>query len=167
MELLKERFADWQKKGYIPNSKIEEGEKTSEPIRTRGWVYWHQLFNPRQLLEHGLLMELIDKYAKTKKEKVMGLLGVNKCCNWNSKLSRWISDAANEKGSDTFSNQALNTLYNYNTRTYLSIFTSWFYNINNYRMNSNYSLAVSRVCQLKGGLKARPLDFTGFEGYKN
>jgi len=26
---------------------------------------------------------------------------------------------------------------------------------------------VSRVCQLKRGLKARPLDFTGFEGYKN
>jgi len=25
----------------------------------------------------------------------------------------------------------------------------------------------SRVCQLEGGLKARPLDFTGFEGYKN
>ncbi len=148
VELLKERFADWQKKGYIPNSKIEEGEKTSEPIRTRGWVYWHQLFNPRQLLVHGLLMELVDKYAKTKKEKVMGLLGVNKCCNWNSKLSQWLSDGSNEKGAQTFSNQALNTLYNYNTRTYLSIFTSWFYNINNYSINSNYSLAVLDARQI-------------------
>ena len=147
VELLKERFADWQK-GYIPNSKIEEGEKTSEPIRTRGWVYWHQLFNPRQLLVHGLLMELVDKYAKTKKEKVMGLLGVNKCCNWNSKLSQWLSDGSNEKGAQTFSNQALNTLYNYNTRTYLSIFTSWFYNINNYSINSNYSLAVLDARQI-------------------
>jgi len=25
----------------------------------------------------------------------------------------------------------------------------------------------TRVCQLEGGLKARPLDFTGFEGSKN
>jgi len=28
-------------------------------------------------------------------------------------------------------------------------------------------VANTRVCQLEGGLKARPLDFTGFEGYKN
>lgn len=132
VELLEERFSRWQEKGYIPNSIIEEGEETSRLYRERGWAYWHQLFNPRQLLVHGLLMELIDKHAKTKKEKVVGLLGINKCLNWNSKLCRWINDSANEKGADTFSNQALNTLYNYNTRTITSLHTTWFYNMNNY-----------------------------------
>lgn len=141
--LLEERFKEWQENGYIPNSRIEEGEKTNEPIRTRGWTYWHQLFNPRQLLVHGLLMELIDKYAKTQKEKVIGLLGVNKCCNWNSKLCRWISDGANEKGSDTFSNQALNTLFNYNTRTLLSLNTSWFYNVNANKLSHNSDLKTT------------------------
>lgn len=141
--LLKERFKEWQEKGYIPSIKIEDGEKTNELIRTRGWAYWHQLFNPRQLLVHGLLMELIDKHAKMQKEKVIGLLGVNKCCNWNSKLCRWISDGANEKGSDTFSNQALNTLFNYNTRTLLSLDTSWFYNINIYKLFNNNVLKTT------------------------
>ena len=66
-------------------------------MRERGWTYWHQLFNPRQLLVHGLLMEFIDQHASLQKEKVVGILGINKCCNWNSKLCRWISDGSNEK----------------------------------------------------------------------
>ncbi|MDI3528939.1 MAG: putative methylase [Thermoanaerobacter sp.] len=119
VSFLRERFNKWQEKGYIPDSVIEEGDKTDEPIRTRGWKYWHQLFNPRQLLIHGLLMELINKYAKTQKEKVVGLLGVNRCCNFNSKLSRWHRNY--EKIQDTFYNQALNTIFDYSVRalTYL------------------------------------------------
>lgn len=130
-ELLCERFADWQEKGYIPSSEIEEGYNTSQIIRERGWKYWHQLFNPRQLLLHGLFMQNIDKYAKSKEELVMGLLGINKLCNWNAKLARWNSDGANEKGQEVFSNQALNTLYNYLSRTMKSLETTWFFNINN------------------------------------
>ena len=67
----------------------------------------------------------------------MGLLGVNKLTNWSSKLSGWISDGANEKGRDTFYNQALNTLYNNLSRTILSLKTTWFFNINNSKLNSN------------------------------
>lgn len=113
IRLLEERFAEWQEKGYIPSSRIEEGEKTIDPIRTRGWAYWHQMFNPRQLLVHGLLMELIDQHARTQKEKVVGLLGVNKCCDWNSKLCRWGVGAARESMAQTFYNQALNTIFNF------------------------------------------------------
>lgn len=116
VDLLKERFNKWQEKGYIPSSIIEEGYNTSQVIRERGWAYWHQLFNPRQLLIHGLLMELIDRHAKTKKEKVVGLLGVNKCCDWNSKLCRW-DNTREDNGKQTFYNQAFNTLFNYNTRS--------------------------------------------------
>lgn len=148
VQLLTERFAEWQEKGYIPSNIIEEGDKTLEPIRTKGWSYWHQLFNPRQLIVHGLIMELIDRYAKTYKEKIIGLLGVNKCSNWNSKLSQWLNDGSNEKGAQTFSNQALNTLYNYSVRTYLSLNTSWFFSINNSRIYSNYILALLDARQI-------------------
>lgn len=133
IELLKERFERWQEKGYIASSIIEEGDKTDEPIRTRGWVYWHQLFNPRQLLVHGLLMEIIDKEAKTKKEKVVGLLGSNKCCDWNSKLSIWNTGIGVETTQNTFSNQALNTLFNYGTRSLKHLGSSWFLNINYFK----------------------------------
>ncbi|MFS8501850.1 MAG: anti-phage-associated DUF1156 domain-containing protein, partial [Caldicoprobacter sp.] len=123
VDLLKERFNKWQEKGYIPSSIIEEGYNTSQVIRERGWAYWHQLFNPRQLLIHGLLMELIDRHAKTKKEKVVGLLGVNKCCDWNSKLSRWHS--GRDESEQTYYNQALNTLYNYGTKSLFLLRNNW------------------------------------------
>ncbi|GAV24834.1 DNA methylase [Carboxydothermus islandicus] len=117
IKLLQERFKEWQEKGYLPSSRIEEGEKTIEVIRNRGWTYWHQLFNPRQLLIHGLLMELIDREAKTREEKVVGLLGVNRLYYYNSKLCIW--DNGGEKGQQTFYNQALNTLFNFVTRGFI------------------------------------------------
>jgi hypothetical protein len=36
LELLRERFAGWQEQGYILSRRIESGDKTNEPIRTRG-----------------------------------------------------------------------------------------------------------------------------------
>jgi adenine-specific DNA methylase len=47
LELLSERFDEWQSKSFIPNRKIESGYNTDQPIRERGWTYWHHLFNPR------------------------------------------------------------------------------------------------------------------------
>ncbi|MGH9429735.1 MAG: DUF1156 domain-containing protein, partial [Terriglobia bacterium] len=40
LELLQEQFHEWQAKGYIPSRRIDPGEKTDEPIRTRGWTHW-------------------------------------------------------------------------------------------------------------------------------
>ncbi|CCU78675.1 FIG00521015: hypothetical protein [Halanaerobium saccharolyticum subsp. saccharolyticum DSM 6643] len=137
LKLLKERFSDWQNKGYLPSDEIKEGNKTNELIRTRGWKYWHQLYNPRQLLINGLLMKLSDELSNNKKEKVIALLGINKCCNFNSKLSHWDSSAANEKSSDSFYNQALNPLITYSSRSLNMLSNSWFYNINNYEFNCN------------------------------
>lgn len=132
VELLQERFKEWQEKGYIPSSRIEEGYNTSQPIRERGWAYWHQLFNPRQLLLHGLLMELIDKEAKTREERIVGLLGVNRCCDWNSKLCRWDPTKSGGIGhtAQTFYNQALNTLFNYGVRGLKALDESWFFKLN-------------------------------------
>jgi putative DNA methylase len=66
IRLLQERFEDWQENGYIPSRLIEAGDKTDEPIRTRGWTYWHHLFTPRQLLVIGLCFsELLKKQSVT------------------------------------------------------------------------------------------------------
>ncbi len=127
VELLSERFQEWQKKGYIPSDRIEDGEKTSEPIRNRGWRYWHQLFNPRQLLLLGLLSELVDKEAKTKEEKLVGMIGINKVADWSSKLSMW--NANINKPDHTFYNQALNTLYNYGARGLPFLTSVWYVRI--------------------------------------
>jgi len=140
--LLMERFTEWQTKGYIPSMLIEEGDETSRLQRERGWQYWHQLFNPRQLLVHGLFVEYVNRFSTNSKERAFGMLGINKLCNWNAKLSRWNSDGSNEKGQEVFSNQALNTLYNYLSRTMLSLKTTWFFNINNFPISGNPYIQV-------------------------
>jgi putative DNA methylase len=122
--LLKERFKDWQEKGFIPYRKIERGgEKTEEPIRTRGWTHWHHLFNPRQLLTNGLILSHL---AEDKNAAAAFALGASRLAQWNSRLCRWDSSAANEKGAETFSNQALNTLYNFSARPLSKLNTTWF-----------------------------------------
>ncbi|WP_418775838.1 anti-phage-associated DUF1156 domain-containing protein [Intestinibacter bartlettii] len=139
-KLLSEKFETWQKKGYIPNSKIVEGDKTDEPIRTRGWAYWHQLFNPRQLLLHGLILEKAQELSKGISESILSLLGINRCCNSNSKLVIW--DNMYDKGAITFTNQALNTFYNYPVRTMSTLFTTWIFQLNNYEFECNNDIRL-------------------------
>jgi putative DNA methylase len=108
IDFVTEHFSDWQENGWIPDMKIEPGDKTDEPIRTRGWTYWHHLFNPRQLLSAGLVRQQIN-----------GVLAISlaRLINQNSRLSRW--DSASGGGGcvqAVFDNQALNTLYNYGCR---------------------------------------------------
>jgi adenine-specific DNA methylase len=114
LSLLRNRFGRWQAKGVIPSRRIEPGEKTSEPIRTRGWVYWHQLFTPRQLLTLGLLAEASIGFRGTREMQVGLMLGLSRCADYNSRLSRWHPRVGREDIiENTFSNQALITLYNY------------------------------------------------------
>jgi adenine-specific DNA methylase len=120
LKLLRERFAEWQEKGYIPNRKIERGGvKTEEPIRTRGWTHWHHLFNPRQLLVHGELA------SKSNMNLIFPLLDVGKLANSNSRMTIWYSAAGKESISQTFSNQALNTLFTYGARSFIYSKSIW------------------------------------------
>jgi putative DNA methylase len=119
LELLRERFADWQREGFIPSKVIPEGgDKTEEPIRTRGWTHWHHLFTPRQLLVNGVISQLGGSIARTQKERVITLLAIGRAANWNSRLCRWLQTQGGGigGGKDTFSNQALNTLFNFSVR---------------------------------------------------
>ncbi|MBU5334581.1 DUF1156 domain-containing protein [Anaerocolumna aminovalerica] len=143
IDLLSERFNKWQEKGYIPSLMIEEGYNTDQPMRERGWQYWHQLFNPRQLLIHGMFVGNIIELSSNNKELVAGILGINKMNDWNSKLARWDSAPGSEKVAQTFSNQALNTIYNFPSKGLQSLQSSWYYNINNYIIDSNKQIDLN------------------------
>lgn len=108
LNYVKQHLAEWQDNGWVPDTRIEPGDKTDEPIRTRGWTHWHQLFNPRQLLTCALFRKHCDARLA---------FGVTQVLNMNCRLSRYDNSeggASATKGA--FDNQALNTLYNYGCR---------------------------------------------------
>ncbi len=107
-DFIAKHLTKWQNKGWLPEMRIESGEKTDEPIRTRGWTYWHHLFNPRQLLLAGLVNQFSDVRLK---------FGLTQVLNNNCRSSRWHPGGGG--GGLTvgiFDNQALNTLFNYGCR---------------------------------------------------
>jgi putative DNA methylase len=107
LEYVQENLHEWQENGFIPDMVIEAGDKTDEPIRTRGWTHWHHLFNPRQLLVNGL----INKYTSANLK-----FAFTQVLNNNSRLSRWNARSGVGQTASVFDNQALNTLYNYGCR---------------------------------------------------
>lgn len=148
-KIVEEKFLKWRKKGIIPSLIINEGYNTEQIIRERGWQYWHQLFNPRQLLTNGLFVEKTLELASSRDELVMGLLGVNKVIDRNSKLCIWHVMDKQEKGENTFYNQALNTLFNYSTRTISTLYPTWLFNLNNYEFNIDNQVTVMDAREVK------------------
>ena len=124
LALLRERFREWQALDCIPRRAITPGAKTDEPIRTRGWTHWHHLFTPRQSLILGLISSEIDM-EREQPCVVALMLGLSRCADYNSRLSRWHPHSANEKSEQVFSNQALNTLDSYAGRSFASLSTAW------------------------------------------
>lgn len=114
--LVQTNLEEWQRKGIIPCMEIESGDKTDELFHNRGWKYWHQLFNMRQLLLLGYFVESIMKHATTQLEWAAGILGINKIADFNSKLCRWQLDDTHIN-ANTFYNQALNPFFNFAIRT--------------------------------------------------
>ncbi|MFW7345132.1 MAG: anti-phage-associated DUF1156 domain-containing protein [Pigmentiphaga sp.] len=108
--IVAENLTRWQEEGLVPDMAIEPGDKTDEPIRTRGWTHWHHLFNARQLL----------LYAELKKHASATLsLSLCQMINTSARLTRWtIGDGPGRSGGtkQVFDNQALNVLFNYGCR---------------------------------------------------
>ena len=115
-KIVAESLATWQTEGLTPDMAIEPGAKTDEPIRTRGWTYWHHLFNARQLLLQALALNA----WRESQGAPLGWLNIAKMADFNSKLSRWKPSQGGGLGGPVgvFSNQALNTFYNYATRSW-------------------------------------------------
>ena len=126
LKLLRERFVDWQKEGFIPSKAIVPGYNTEQPIRERGWTHWHHLFTPRQLLVLGLMLFTISKQRNLSLfSKVALLLRSGMMADFHSRLCRWDPSLAKSGGIgaciQTFYNQAYNTLYNFGSRTSLGL----------------------------------------------
>jgi adenine-specific DNA methylase len=119
LELLRERFTEWQREGFIPSKAIPEGgDKTEEPIRTRGWTHWHHLFTPRQLLTHGVILTAFEKQEATN-SRASACLSLMRITDINSRLCRW--GAGRDESKNVFSNQALNTLFNFGSKSGCSV----------------------------------------------
>lgn len=110
-KLVRSKLDVWQSDGLVPDMPIEPGDKTDEPIRTRGWTHWHHLFSARQLL----FLSLVARTAHSDPEAAIFFA---KLLDWNSKLCRYGTGAARESIAQTFYNQAFNTFLNYGVRSF-------------------------------------------------
>lgn len=150
-KIVAENIVAWQEQGLIPFMEIESGMETERLFKERGWTHWNHLFNARQLLTNSRLIKHI-KAEKNRLLKVVGLLGLHKCADWNSRLCRWNGGAGNEKAEQTFYNQAFNTMMNWGTRSLIGLSTSWYYDINAYKTNKSANVVlrdartISTVC---------------------
>jgi adenine-specific DNA methylase len=125
-EIVGTNLARWQDAGLVPDMVIEPGEKTDEPIRTRGWTHWHHLFTPRSLLYNALYGEACQTAAGD--PDVSGALAFDLCtlADRSARLCRWHVGYPGRTGvapsadavEQVFYNQALNVLYNYGTKSF-------------------------------------------------
>jgi len=140
VEILNNSFDQWQEEGYIPDLKIKKGWNTNQLIYEKGWKYWNNVFNPRQLLINGLFLKLINELSQNKKQLIVGLLGINKIINHNSKLGYWNIGYA--KPEQVFYNQSFNTLSSYCSRSIGQLENPWFIDLINERIyNKNNVVA--------------------------
>lgn len=111
-----DHLAKWHRDGVVPEGRIEPGQKTDEPIRTRGWTHWHHLFNPRQLIIAAFV----------NRRRSAGLtFGLLQLLNNSCRCSRWHKGGGGGGlTAGVFDNQAINPLYNYGCRgsTYAASF---------------------------------------------
>lgn len=136
--IVAENLARWQDEGLVPEMPIEPGDKTDEPIRTRGWMYWHQLFSPRHLLSLSLLRQ-----QKGRPHDDILFCG---CLNFSSRLTRWSVGSKGKQGvapngdfaAMVFSNQALNTLVNYAQRSFPELSDTYTIDIKNFPLSGDY-----------------------------
>lgn len=115
LSLLRERFVEWQKQGFLPSMRIEPGYNTDQPIRERGYDYWHHLFNPRQLLFLGTINSKGVGLGKAVEAGLRLMLGrfadnCSRLCVWHKNLNG-VGGIAN-----VFLNQALNCPVQYGHR---------------------------------------------------
>ena len=120
--IVAENLARWQEEGLVPDMPIEPGDKTDEPIRTRGWTHWHHLFNARQLLSMGLT---IQEWRASQVANA-GWINIAKMLNFYAKLCQWLPTQGEGGPKHVFYNQALNVFYNYAVRGFVRFTPNFF-----------------------------------------
>lgn len=146
-KLVRENLERWQTDGLVPAKEIEEGYNTSQLLRERGWKYWHQLFNARQMFVLATFVEAVIRNAKNRLDFTVGTLCLNRLVIRNTKLTTWHAGGA-EYADYAFSNQALNPLYNYGTRCMLTIWSAWDFEIPQYWTNRLSTVKLTDARQI-------------------
>lgn len=95
---LNDRWEGWERQGLIPTEQVPEGHKTMEPLRA-GMNRWCDMFTPRQLLGHLLLIEelnrlkpqIIEELGPERGKAVITYLQfmIDKGLDYNSKQTMW------------------------------------------------------------------------------
>ena len=96
---LAEKLPAWEAMDVVPNEAIPEGSKTDEALRY-GANTWRDLFSPRQLLVHGVSVEVFremlekdraaDALTDVRKAAYVYLaLGMDKLRDYNARMTRW------------------------------------------------------------------------------
>jgi adenine-specific DNA methylase len=95
---LDAKMAEWEAFDLVPNERIPDGLKTSEPHRY-GMRVWRDLFSSRQLLGHGTAVEVFCEMLA--QEEVHGLsdltraafvylaIAIDTLLNYGCRLGRW------------------------------------------------------------------------------
>lgn len=117
--IVSENLSSWQVNGLVPDMDIEKGDKTEEPIRTRGWTCWHHLFSPRQLLMLALVKQEVSKLDQEMQAKVIAFFPdaiqrSAKLCIWDS----FPGPGRMPKIAQVFSDQTLSTPMNWGVRAW-------------------------------------------------
>jgi putative DNA methylase len=117
-EIVRQNLAQWQEKGLVPDMAIEPGDKTDEPIRTRGWTFWHHLFTPRHLLFFALLHKHSISSPASALQIAKGLDRSSRLCRWHpSSPGRPGVAPSGDKIEQVFDNQAFNVQSNFGCRS--------------------------------------------------
>lgn len=97
---LSRRIPEWDAFDTVPNEVLPpDGNKTAEPIRY-GIFEWSKMFSPRQLLTHGVHVEIFrEMFSGDKSNQNLSLarkvayvylaLALDKLLNWNAILASW------------------------------------------------------------------------------
>jgi putative DNA methylase len=100
---------------------IEPGYNTDQPIRERGWMYWHHLFNARQLLMISYFIKKLREIVH-ESHKAQLLAFVPGAIQRSAKLCVWDTypgPGRLPKIAQVFSDQTLNTPYNWGARAWI------------------------------------------------
>lgn len=127
-EIVRENLPRWQDKGLVPDTLIAPGEKTDEPIRTRGWTHWHHLFGPRHLLTAVTVRDAISQQSEGRIRASL-LFVLQYVLDKSARLSHWRVGSPGRPGrapsadavEHVFYNQAFNTFFNYGARSTVAL----------------------------------------------
>ncbi|KTT98878.1 hypothetical protein NS355_08100 [Sphingomonas yabuuchiae] len=98
--LLSDKLPEWEAMDIVPNEAYPENTNDDRP-RQYGMPLWRDMFSPRQLLAHGVAVEVFQEMLEADRSNgsltevramayVYVAIGMDKLRDYNSRMTRWI-----------------------------------------------------------------------------